>query len=88
MICLDCFFPDASPQEADNVAICIGVKHLTTEPLLCDAAVEWGDPGGTELDLLDSPVPCTLEAIKAIEEAAPRLFEALRIAIARRQPPN
>ena len=85
MISLDCFFPDALPQEADNVAICIGVKHLTTKPMLCDASVEWGNPGGTELDLLEEPVPCTSAAIEACAEAAPRLFEALRIAVARRR---
>lgn len=87
-ICLDCFFPDASPQESDNVAIRIGVKHLTTEPMLCDASVVWGDPGRTELDLLEEPVPFSSEAVEALEAAAPKLFEALRIAVARRRPPT
>ncbi len=88
VICLECFFPEASRQEADTVAICIGVKHLTTEPMLCDSSVVWGDPRGIELELLEDPVPFTSEAIQAIEEAAPTLFEALRMAVARRCEPR
>jgi hypothetical protein len=83
-ISLECFFPDASPEESDNVAICIGVKHLKTEPMLCNASVEWGEHGGTELDLLEEPLPCSPEAIETIEAAVPQLFDALRTAIARR----
>ena len=87
-ICLECFFPDASPEESDNVAICIGVKHLKTEPVLCNASVEWGEPGGTELDLLEEPLPCSPEAIGIIEAAVPQLFEALRVAVSRRCKPR
>jgi hypothetical protein len=82
-ISLECFFPAASPEESDNVAICIGVKHLKTEPMLCNASVEWGEPGGTELDLLEEPLPCSPEAIGIIEAAIPQLFEALRFAVSR-----
>jgi hypothetical protein len=88
-VCLDCFFPDASPQDSDNVAINICVMHLTTEPMLCEASVGSGAPNAySELDLLEEPVPLSAEAIAAIEAGLPKLFEALRIAVARRSPPE
>ena len=86
---VDCCLPDASPQESDNVALSIGVMHLTTEPMLCEASVGWGAPNAyTELDLLEESVPLSSEAIEAIEAGVPKLFEALRIAVARRRPPR
>src|SRR5436309_1898920 len=40
---IDCFLTDANSDESDNLVLSIGVRHLTTTPLI-DASVCWGCP--------------------------------------------
>ncbi len=64
--------------EPDNVALAIGVRHLTTQPMLCTAEVCWGQ-GGPDggLDILPEPVPWSLQAVQALEARLPELLESL-----------
>src|SRR6185369_2832057 len=78
---IDCLNPYAPPDETDNVALSIGVKHLTTDPILCEASVCWGAGGpptgapAIHLDLLPEPVPWSLAALEVIEARLPELIE-------------
>src|SRR5262245_41293358 len=62
-ICIDCVLPNAPPEQPYTNCLIVGVMHLTTSPKVCDAAVS-GGPGtaGTELSLIDGPIPFSLEA--------------------------
>lgn len=85
---IDCLFPDAPTDDADNVSLSIGVMHLTTEPKLCDAGVCWGagaSEGCLDVELIDSPIPYSVPALEQIEAGLPRLHEALTSAL--RNPP-
>ena len=76
---IDCVFPDAPDNESDNVALLIGVMHLTTEPKICDAGVGWGSPA--DIELIESPVPYSEMALNEIEAKLPLLYEALTSAL-------
>jgi len=80
---LECIFPDAADHEADCVAACVGVKHLTTEPMLSEVEVEWGSGNHPEvrLDLLEHAVPLTREALHNVVAQLPELFIAFRTAL-------
>jgi hypothetical protein len=85
---IDCLFPKAPSDRPDNVALSIGVMHLTTQPKLCDAAVCWGagpSEGCHNLDLIESPIPYSTAALDQIEAGLPALYEALMAAL--RNPP-
>ena len=75
---LECTFPDAADHEADSVAILVGVKHITTEPKLCEASVEWGNGQHPEyvLELLEHPVALTEHQL---QQTATRFPELLRV---------
>ena len=75
---IDCLNPGASDDQPDNVALSIGVKHLTTLPLLCTADVCWGDgkPRGG-LDVLPEPVVWSAAAIETVEARLPALLASL-----------
>lgn len=73
---LECIFPDATNEEADSVAIMIGVKHLTTEPELCEVSVEWGHGQHPEhmIELLDHPVALTVAQLQQTAMRFPDLL--------------
>ena len=75
---LECTFPDAADDEADSLAIMVGVKHITTEPKLSEASVEWANGHHPEhaLELLEHPVALTEEQL---QETAMRFPELLRV---------
>jgi len=75
---LECTFPDAADHEADSVALLVGVKHITTQPKLCDASVEWGNGHHPKvsLELLEEP---TLFTEQALQQTAARLPELLQV---------
>lgn len=75
---LECTFPDAADHEADLVSLLIGVKHITTEPKICEASVEWGNGHHPKvgLELLESPTPFTEQAL---QQTAARFPELLRV---------
>jgi hypothetical protein len=80
---VECSFPDAEDHEADCVAAYVGVKHLTTEPLLCEACVEWGkgDHPDVRCELLESPLPATEAALQRIQGMIPGLIAVFRQAL-------
>jgi hypothetical protein len=81
---IDCLNPFAAVTEADNVGLTIGVKHLTTAPQLCDAAVCWGAGGPLRgLDLVPEPIPWSEEALSVLENRLPELIASLAEEVAR-----
>ena len=80
---VECLFPDASANQANCVAIIVGLKHLTTEPMLCEASVTWGAGISPDIsaDLIDDPIPATSENFDMIEEQFPQLVRELENAI-------
>lgn len=81
---LECEFPDAADHEANSVAIMIVVKHITTEPKLCEASVGWGQGQHPEhqIELLEHPVALTKQELQQIAVRFPELFRVFRNALA------
>jgi hypothetical protein len=80
---LECMFPDAADHEADSLALMVGAKHITTEPQLCEASVEWGNgqhPDVT-IELLTEPVVFTEAALQGVVALLPKLLGVFRKAI-------
>ncbi|MFD0724563.1 hypothetical protein ACFQ0E_03015 [Lysobacter brunescens] len=80
---LECLFPGTPDELADNVAIIIGVKHLTTAPLLCDASVGWGHGSapGIHIDLLPNPVAFSTAELNAVSARFGLLISVFRSAL-------
>ena len=80
---LECIFPDAPRELANCVAITIGVKHLTTAPLLCDASVGWGDGWHPDisLDLLPDPIAYSATQLNVISGQLDELVSAFQSAV-------
>ena len=86
---LVCYFPDASADMPDSLGLDISVRHLTTAPELAEAYVAWNHPSGScEIDLFESPVPYSTEALAALEARLGELVEAVRRAVGRGRPPG
>ncbi|MCK6473717.1 MAG: hypothetical protein L6R28_18490 [Planctomycetes bacterium] len=81
---LEAVFPKASKEHANNVALIIGVMHLTTEPKLHEASVGWGQGHAPDvcLELIETPVALTQGALEEVERGLPRLIETFERAIA------
>ena len=79
----ECVFPNASPERANCVTLIIGVTHLTTTPLLCEAGVAFGQGNSPEIkaDLLVEPVPFSPKAIDDIESGFSELAGAFERAV-------
>lgn len=76
---IDCLDPEAPQGEPDNLCLIIGVKHLTTEPLLCEACVGWGAGGPADgLDVLPEPVPWSPATLQMVDDRLPDLLQSLR----------
>ena len=80
---LECLLPDATDDEADNFALLIGAMHLTTEPMICEACVEWSQGGHPDIriELLSEPLPFSSEAIDQIVLQLPELLLVFRKAL-------
>jgi hypothetical protein len=80
---LECIFPDAADHEADSVALLAGIKHITTEPKLCDASVEWGNGHHPKvsLELLKVPTPFTEQVLQQTAARLPELLHVFRRAL-------
>jgi hypothetical protein len=80
---LECLFPDTVDHLADNVAIVIGVKHLTTAPLLCEASVCWGHGWHPEIsaELLPNPIAYSTAELNAISVRLNELVTCFRNAV-------
>jgi hypothetical protein len=67
---LECVMPDAPPDRADNVALSIGLIHLSSEPKIGDAGVTWGGDGSrpdVDLVLIHEPIPFSSAALADLE---------------------
>ena len=80
---LECMFPDAAHQEADSIAIVVGVKHISTEPKLSEASVGWGNGQHPEyaLELLEHPMALTEHQLQEIAMRFPELLRVFRGAL-------
>ena len=76
---LECLLPDAQDWEADSVALCITVRHLTTVPELCEAAVEWGSGAhpSVRIEVIEKPMPATPESFAVVADHIPQLLATL-----------
>jgi hypothetical protein len=81
---IECMFPDAPDDRANCVAIIVGVKHLTTLPLLCDASVGWGAGASPDitLNLLPSPVAYSQQSLSLLSLQFEQLLEVFGRAVA------
>lgn len=85
---VECRLLDTPAGRPDNVALEVGLRHLTSDAKL-DASVCWGDPSGhAEAELLPTPIAATEAASDELLAALPRLAAALREALRRGQPPE
>lgn len=80
---LECVFPDAADHEADSLALMVGAKHITTEPQLCEASVEWGSGHhpAISVELLAEPVAFSEQALQRVSVRLPELLAVFRKAI-------
>lgn len=93
-IVIDCLLTDAPDDQSDNVALSVGLCHLTTEPKI-NVDVCWGHPAGTIeaafyenwISSNDWPM-ATKETIEKLYQDIPRLIDALEQAIKRGHPPK
>jgi hypothetical protein len=75
---IDCVNPAALENEPNNVTLTIGVKRLTTQPLLCDANVGWGAGGPVSgLDILPEPIPWSDQILQNVEDQLFDLIQSL-----------
>ena len=86
---IDCFLHDVKNGQADNVALSIDLKHLTTDPKIVAAGVVWGHPSGfVEKSLLTEQVPYSKDELKKLIKNLPILCDALKKALTRGKPPE
>jgi hypothetical protein len=80
---LECIFPDAADEESDCVALMIGVKHLTTEPLLCNASVGWGQGASpdAQVELVADPVRYSEATAGDVESRISELVRVFEVAV-------
>ena len=75
--------PDMPHRHADNVSLIVGIKHVTTRPMLAGAAVSWGagEHPAVGIELLKRPVRFTTRSLTDIERQFPELVDTLRAGI-------
>jgi hypothetical protein len=85
---IDCLLTDAQPDQTDNLALVIGVAHVSSVPSM-EASVCWGAPSGrVEAELFPDITEVTPETVQELEERLPFLYEALKRAVERGHPPD
>jgi hypothetical protein len=85
-IVIDCLFIDAPLDQPDNVALCIDLQHLTTNPRI-DADVCWGHPSGhVEAEFSAEPLDVSDKVLNDLYADLPRLYDSLIEAVKRRKP--
>lgn len=81
---IDCRFEFAPQDQADNVALLIGVVQVNDDPYLSELGVWWG-AGSTDccigVDLLEHAIPWSIDAVNKIDASLPKLFETLVAAL-------
>ena len=86
---IECILPKGHPCEFDNIALTLGIKHITTAPTICEAEVLWNtDRGGEwcEASVIEQPVPFSEETLNRLQQNVPRLIEALKTGLDRKMP--
>lgn len=80
---LECVFPDATDEEADCVGMSVEVWHITTQPELRQASVDWGAGGHPDIwiELLENPVHFTQAAMAQVESQFPEMVSTFRQAL-------
>jgi hypothetical protein len=86
VIALSCFFPNAPPDQPDEVSLELSFGGVTGPNPTVEADVVWGHPGQAEADLFPRPVPLTEESLRRVEIELPRLIEVLWSAVRRGRP--
>jgi hypothetical protein len=86
VIALSCFFPEAPPNQSDEVTLQVCIGSVRGPGPSLDAAVIWGYPGQLEADLFPGPVAMSEDALRQLEAELPRLLEVLRTAVTRGRP--
>jgi hypothetical protein len=87
---IECLFSDAGPDEANCVAISVGIWHITTEAQLLEAGVNWcqGTHPDVSAELIAQPVAFSEEALANVVAELPVLLgvfdAALRAWISRK----
>ena len=88
VIALSCFFPEAATDQPDELTLEVCVAGVRGPTCLISADVIWGYPGRVEMELFDSSVAMSTDALQRIEAELPRLVEVLRTAVANGPPRN
>jgi len=86
---IDCLLPDVPLDRPDDVALYIGLMHITTVPKI-HVSVAWGHPSGyveAEHIEINHPAILTDQVIADLIDALPALCSMLRDALQRGQPP-
>jgi len=84
---VECLLPSAGPDQPDNIALSISVKHLNTVPYFDAAYVCWGHPSGyVEAELFREPIEVSDKALAEIDAGLQTLYDAFQVAVARGYP--
>jgi hypothetical protein len=84
---IDCRLSNVNPDQVDNVALIIDVRHLTTAPEIAYAEVCWGHPSGyLEAELLEAPADFDDSLLGILEDGLQELHSALCAALERGHP--
>ncbi len=75
----------ADPDQTEYVALMINLKHLSTKPEIETVLVSWGS-GQVETKLIPEPVEISEDNLVEIERSLPKLYDALKTAVARGRP--
>src|SRR4051794_37378364 len=86
VIALSCLFPDAPPDQPDQVTLELCFGGVRGPSPAVEAGVIWSYPGQVEADLFPGAVALSEGALRRIESGLPRLVEHLRAAVRRGRP--
>ena len=79
---IECLNHNVASNETDNIALCIGIKHITTDPKFFECDVCWGHPSGhVVIDCMESDLPFNKDTLDHIKGLLPKLIEALDLSL-------
>lgn len=80
---IECEFPDARDEEANCVALEVGVWHLTTEPEFNSFSVDWcnGTHPNISAHMLEQPVPVSPVSVSRFGPTLRQLLAVFRRAV-------
>lgn len=75
---IECIKRDVANNEADNIALSVGIKNITTRPCFYEADVCWGHLGnGIVVDLIRYDMEFNDKNITIVRDGLPILSDAL-----------